>query len=1258
MEEGGGELCHATTIIADLAAATRPLCWEEKTNLVILLAEAEFLKMFKLSRLRAFSTQRKLLQAIKTAEQLLKKGKELGRLEYIANAVALIEPHIDILPDNIPKAQFFDLYGDCQYAQFKLLSEQPAIDALDRALIFREQAFYASAESPETGPRYLHTWAFNLREHFKASGDIQQLFRSINAFKSAADLATQYGKDPSLHLANLSDACREFCDFHFDEEIRSTGIDSARHALSIIDQEHPYRPNISFSLATLLSHEIASKDERQEGISLFESNLRNLPQDSPAYRLALSELINSLICQYEVTQNEDFLIAADKCVTYLHRQSGKVLHPDTGYSFGRVLTEAHKVTGKVDERDKAISLLSPLLELDLPNRLRWNAARCLASCLKSAYEDDIGNLDILRSALSAAEIAQDAMKSVHFGRGEDLDDWLFLCQEAYERLGSLHYLEHGVATGVKLVSSQHKSDTKVSPSLFDKIGCLFALRYQQFRRFDDIEHSALAFGAALGASPSDADPKTIALRTHNLGLATKDMGLHLKLTPQIENGVKYLRDAISLSPDDDPFSSKYKFELGMTLIKLGELNHSKAHGEEGLALIETALRLVSSADPDLPRYQMMQAAALEIQQQLTGDASLLDQAIALASKAIDSVGPNHSEYLGWLLNIAYLNETAHRLAPDKYPIADIVAAFEKPRLGAANKLRRGLIDQSTSKIANKATTHLIALHALEDDCDAIIGLIEDATGNLLHRSGPIQYESPFGLASSDRRLFARAAGIAMGNDDFKTEHDDYVGFGSPDAETYREVEKRTLPAQNLEQDYRVLGLDVRKALSKWANDNDASFVYLVPNRKLNYTLAIIIHPRRVAAGEVELLRLTDFTLDHIHKIAFGSLDEGSGLMGDAILENFKDFGSESLVDSGWLGTRYFCRMSRRSTLELGKKWHQTVEIVLAELGERLLSPIADALRSLDCRRVVLCGTGILNSMPIHSALLDGGTPFCELFDTSIVPSARAVNSYSNLTAKRIGATRYFACANPDGTLPMAELAALKIAAVSPADSVSACGSDATADSLREYAPLSNLVHISCHADVNVMSPFASKLLLGNDALGNPSSVSVGQLFGGEIKLVEGSTVILDCCDTSLPDNPVSTDEQPSFVTAFLSTGAGTVIGAFWEIDDVCTSLLVGFAVEERTNGHNWSTALAISARKLREMTAAEIAEIVQRDLEFMRQRIRVQPPQMVSDEAFDRHYTIIDKLLTLQAHMKHLPATTRPFAHPYYWAGLCVFGMQ
>ncbi|MFC3738237.1 CHAT domain-containing protein [Paractinoplanes deccanensis] len=273
---------------------------------------------------------------------------------------------------------------------------------------------------------------------------------------------------------------------------------------------------------------------------------------------------------------------------------------------------------------------------------------------------------------------------------------------------------------------------------------------------------------------------------------------------------------------------------------------------------------------------------------------------------------------------------------------------------------------------------------------------------------------------------------------------------------------------------------------------------------------------------------------------------------------------------------------------------QHSDVVLASIGERLLSPITDELARRGLSRAVLVPTGVLCGLPLHAGRYTRGKNVRHLLDdvtVSYAQSARAlIAARSMLASGREPRLVGVADPQPGSPLPAAAAELSAVGELFPGTVRVLEREAATAAALIGELPGATHLHLSCHANYDIRQPLQSGLQLANG-----DRLTLAELFGGGI-LRGVQLVVAAACETAVTDPHRTLDEAIGLPSGFLYAGAAAVLGTLWKVNDESASYLITRFYENHfANGQSSpAQALANAQQWLRDSSVDELHRFAKR----------------------------------------------------------------
>lgn len=158
------------------------------------------------------------------------------------------------------------------------------------------------------------------------------------------------------------------------------------------------------------------------------------------------------------------------------------------------------------------------------------------------------------------------------------------------------------------------------------------------------------------------------------------------------------------------------------------------------------------------------------------------------------------------------------------------------------------------------------------------------------------------------------------------------------------------------------------------------------------------------------------------------------------------------------------------------------------------------------------------------------------------------------------------------SLPAAESEAKEIAAMYPSHALLVEG-DATKDRVLGAFPLCDAAHFAVHANAGLGDLMPPHLILTKTA--NDDGILTAPEIAA-LHLNRLRTIMLAGCRTALSSQP----GDDSLVSAFLTAGAGSVVGTLWEVEDAPTHEMSVLFHRELRKGSTPAEALRTTQREM------------------------------------------------------------------------------
>jgi CHAT domain-containing protein len=309
-----------------------------------------------------------------------------------------------------------------------------------------------------------------------------------------------------------------------------------------------------------------------------------------------------------------------------------------------------------------------------------------------------------------------------------------------------------------------------------------------------------------------------------------------------------------------------------------------------------------------------------------------------------------------------------------------------------------------------------------------------------------------------------------------------------------------------------------------------------------------------------------------------------------------------------------------------RQWRKQLSLRLQNLAQIL--HIDELIRYLptSCDRLILIPHRVLHCIPLHALPFADGSCLLDRFTGGVryIPSCQLLKLVQ--TRQRRDFDRFFAIQNPTGNLTCTDIEVETIQQYFPfADVLNQAA--ATKNALNQQKLNSaHCLHFSGHSDFDINSPLQSCLMLADEPL------SLAEVF--TLDLSDCRLVTLSASETALTSWTDTSDDYLGFPSAFLLAGSNSVVGSFWNIDDLSTALLMINFYHNLQIESTIAIALNQSQLWLRNITKLELEQWISENLWRLSPTLR----------------------LNLRRKLHLLSEDTQPFMEVFYWAAFSTIG--
>jgi CHAT domain-containing protein len=311
---------------------------------------------------------------------------------------------------------------------------------------------------------------------------------------------------------------------------------------------------------------------------------------------------------------------------------------------------------------------------------------------------------------------------------------------------------------------------------------------------------------------------------------------------------------------------------------------------------------------------------------------------------------------------------------------------------------------------------------------------------------------------------------------------------------------------------------------------------------------------------------------------------------------------------------------------------QPLDGIGSELADLFLTPLKETIEGAE--RLIVVPYGAAHLLPFHVLPWRDGEPLGATHTVSYLPSASVLQFVQPSAGGKLP-ERLLALGDPADMsytpplggqtesarpLPAAATEAEYIASLFPRGKA-LIGAHATEAAVREQlADDYPILHFATHGRLSEEVPMLSSILLANG-----EELSLYELMGLRLN---ADLVVLSACSTGLGET-TGGDDVLGLTRGLLAAGARAAVVSLWPVNDVSTSLLMGEFYRQLIAGQPPAAALRAAQMLLRGLSPEQIDAAVSE---------------------------LRDAGLVRDARRADMPAPTKDYSHPHYWAPFILVG--
>jgi CHAT domain-containing protein/TPR repeat protein len=968
-------------------------------------------------------------------------------------------------------------------------------------------------------------------------------------------------------------------------------------------------------------------DDLDRAIHLWQRALPHIRCDSPEYPGLLKDLGVALRSRYGHTGK---LVDLEEAVAYL-QQAVQRLPQDSSTlsvyfnSLGNALRDLYLYhTGAMEDLNRCISCFERAVACTLPGESNFPAHfNNLANALRERYEctgaltDLEGSIARLQQALESTSPSSPHLFGILSNMGMAL-------RARYERTGSLADLDETI-TYLRQALQHTPSDLSrlnmlSLPGMLSNLGVSLRNRYNRTGMLVDLNESINSLRQAIERTPHDSPLRPGFL--NNLGTSLRYRYERGQNLADLDKSIEFLQQAVEYTSPDSPGFAGRLNNLGSSLLNRYLHAGKLVDLDKAVTCFEEALQHTLPDSPDRPMYLNSLGAGLINRFEHTRNTVDMEKAVRHFQEACDqgmksaietALGSSRN-WGSWALERAAWKEASEAFS---YGLQAIERLFRTQLLRTSKEtwLRdaQGLPAQAAYAYARVGDFRSAVLTLEIGQARLLSEALERDRADLqaLERSNPklIQrYQEVTNLIAVLQRQELRNSSTMQ-------------GLTKQMRLAYHDLDTVIQEIQQVDghQDFLAApGIDdIAKAVQV-----DHPIVYLVTT--LVGSLALVVS----SADNAERVTIEPVWSDHFTATELDTLlvkREGSQVVSGYI--------------TGQLTTQGLT---------------MTLNEILPLLGEQLIGPIAEKLRQLKAKGLILIAGGHLGLLPLHAARYSlGSHDLCLLdeFEVTYAPSARVFTTAQQaLSIREEIPPLLVGVGNPmENPRPLlyARPELEEVATLFPEGARHVLYErEATKDALLAALPGATYVHLSCHGTFDPEEPLNSRLQLADDMVFTLREVLASNHFE------HARLVVLSACQTAVTDFSRLPDEAIGLPAGFFQAGVSGVVGTLWPVNDLATMLLMvkfyKYHLRSESDGEKGQMLPTQALRKaqlwLRDVTNAELSEL-------FRAYEQAAPD---ATESSRMAYALARK--KFREHTLR-QAGERPFAHPYYWAAFAFYGV-
>jgi len=1096
-------------------------------------------------------------------------SNSLGTLYEIEGSPNVLQEAIEKAQESLVSAQDESIAGFAHNLASLLhhrVERKGNEEDLEKALSYARLAVEKTPQRHMDRPMYLTGLANHLLDKFQLTGDEKSLGKSIFLYQQSSNSSSQNRSDKALAMSNLGNALADRYELKGNINDLHESIKHIRKALQLVEPTSRDRAMFLGNLCCRLTAQVEQEkdtlpaDSHQDTAKIIheavEAGREAIGLEhtrSPNRPLYLSNLINALSVEYEITQSESLLDEAIQLGSQAQNSLESTHHSLPGIHVNLSISLELKAdrTGDINILDQALKHARTAINLAGPKSQEYASWLLNLSNLLVDHFQALGDRTTLEEAIDSVRNAIRLTPPDHFRRASRMYTLASQLGVLYKITGASAALDESINTLRDAIQIACNDDIrgKCWTALCGRLASKFILSGDT----DDLNGAISSSEEAMRLMPVGNEEKASTLNTINsiLILRTTDENSPHLLDKAIDNGERIL----SMIPTGHSLRPMYLSNLGV----LWYLRYSKStdpiHLNKGISIAEEAKLLAGTSSPDYATYLSNYGKVLKLRFDEDQSPQDLHHALQAFTEALNAENSPPLERIkaGNSAGSILAQQSFWEEASNVYTKSVRLMTRLTPRSLAVED-KQYLLSEMFGLSAAAASTSLMAGHSATEAVD----ILETGRGVISRLSIDSQDEMEalkrkYPLYHSEYERLRNKITLEPTHQESFSHH--LIFRTMNETQSHRYHDHRYNTADRIRRSLDALDAfeeRIRRELK------DFRYFHLTPPPEEYMKLAV--------RGPIVCFALTEFRCDALIitekdvrclpllKMDFNNLRKAAMTM----------IGNDRVTNSENSYTRGPRNSTLRTTLEM--LWSTIVYPVLSEVG-MVSTHVDDQLP-----RIYWVASGFIALMPLHAAGDDLDFAMNHVVSTYI-PTLKALQMSQSrkwneiATQSPLQQLMIVAVPNAPGERPLhleEELMDIKAVAESTRTfSIHRLDSPQKQEVI-DGLPNNTMVHFACHGYADARNPSNGGLLVGENSSGGSDLLSVRDLTNS--KWPNLRLAYLSACSTARNAAKNLLDENINIATTFGLIGFPHVIGTLWDADNIAATRVSKLFYEGLTSG--------------------------------------------------------------------------------------------